>query len=381
MNNRDIHRRVCAYIDLDAVCWNLEQIRQNIDPGTKVMAVIKADGYGHGALPIAKRVECLDYVWGFGCATAEEAFELREHGIQKPILVMGYTFEEHYEQMCLQDITPAVFRVDMAKKMARAAQKAEKQMKIHLAVDTGMMRIGFLDEIQSVSDCVEISKLPGLTISGLFTHFARADEYDRTNAKNQLIRYWKFAECLEKEGIMIPLKHSSNSAGIMNLKEANMDIVRAGIILYGLLPSDEVDMQNIKPRPALTLKSHIVFIKEVPAETPISYGGTYVTKRKTRVATIPVGYGDGYPRSLSNKGYVLIHGKRAPILGRVCMDQFMVDVTEIPKAREEDAAILVGNDGAETITMETLGNLSGRFNYEFACDLGKRIPKVYIESK
>lgn len=379
MNDKEQqHKRVCAYVDLDAIVWNLEQIHANIAENTKVVAVVKADGYGHGAVPIAQKVEALPYIWGFACATVEEGVSLREAGIQKPILILGYTFEEHYDIMCKLDITPVVFETDMAKKMSDTAVKLGKKMEIHLAVDTGMGRIGFKEDASSIPDCVEISKMPGLTITGLFTHFARADEWDSAPAKLQMDRYLHFVKLLEEAQIQIPYKHCSNSAGIMNLPEANLDLVRAGIILYGLFPSNEVYTDKIKLKPAMTLKSHVVFVKDVEPGTAISYGGTYVADTNRRVATIPVGYGDGYPRSLSNKGYVLIHGRKANIIGRVCMDQFMVDVTEIPDVKTADEVTLIGNDGAETITMEEMGDLSGRFNYEFACDLGKRIPRVYL---
>ena len=220
--------------------------------------------------------------------------------------------------------------------------------------------------------------MPGILISGLFTHFARADEWDSTPAKRQMERYLHFVGLLEAAGIRIPYKHCSNSAGIMNLPEANMDLVRAGIILYGLFPSDQVYTDKIKLKPAMSLKSHVVYVKDIEPGTPVSYGGTYVAERPRRVATIPVGYADGYCRGLSNTGSVLIHGKRAPICGRVCMDQFMVDVTDIPDVKIGDEVTLIGRDGDEVITMEEVGSLSGRFNYEFACDLGKRIPRVYL---
>ena len=372
------HRRVCAYVDLDAIVWNLEQIHANVAEQTQVVAVVKADGYGHGAVPIARKVEHLPYIWGFACATVEEGVSLREAGIQKPVLILGYTFEEHYDIMCSMDIIPVVFETDMAKKMSDTAVKLGKKMEVHLAVDTGMGRIGFRDDESSIPDCVEISKMPGILISGLFTHFARADEWDSTPAKRQMERYLHFVGLLEAAGIRIPYKHCSNSAGIMNLPEANMDLVRAGIILYGLFPSDQVYTDKIKLKPAMSLKSHVVYVKGIEPGTPVSYGGTYVAEKPRRVATIPVGYGDGYPRSLSNKGYVLIHGKRADIIGRVCMDQFMVDVTDIPDVKTGDEVTLIGTDGGETITIENMGDISGRFNYEFACDLGKRIPRVYL---
>lgn len=378
MKEEKLHRRVCAYVDLDAILWNLEQIHKNIQENTKIIAVIKANGYGHGSVPIAKKTEHLEYLWGFAVATCEEGYDLRRAGIEKPILVLGYTFPEEYETMCRMNLETAVFTYEMARKMSSAAVSMNARMKVHLVVDTGMTRIGFRDDDMAVKECVKIQQLPGVKIAGLFTHFARADEFDGTPARQQLARYRRFAGKLEEAGVTVPLHHCSNSAGIMNLPQSNLDAVRAGIILYGLLPSREVYRDKITLRPALELKSHVVYVKEVESGVAVSYGGTFVTPRKMRIATIPVGYGDGYPRSLSNKGYVLIRGEKAAILGRICMDQFMVDVTHIPGVCVEDEVTLVGRDGNLKITMEELGDMSGRFNYEFACDLGVRIPRVYL---
>ena len=250
---------------------------------------------------------------------------------------------------------------------------------MHLALDTGMSRIGFLDNEESLETILRIAKLPNLEIEGMFTHFARADETDKTPAYVQLKRYNQFADALEKKGIQIPIKHCSNSAGIIRMPESNMDMVRAGITIYGIYPSDEVEREIIKLQPAMEIKSHITYIKEVGPDIGISYGATYVTKEPTMVATIPVGYADGYPRSLSNKGYVLIHGKKAPILGRVCMDQMMVDVTQIPEAKELDEVTLMGRDHGVCLSAEELGRLSGRFSYEFVCDISKRVPRIYVQ--
>lgn len=372
------HRRVCAYVDLGAVLWNLQQIHEAVSEHTKIVAVIKADGYGHGAVPIAQRTEGLEYLWGFAVATAEEAYALREAGIRKPILILGYTFEEDYARMCRERLIPTVFTLEMARKMSDTACGLHGCMEVHLALDTGMTRIGFADDEDAVKICAEIAALPGLRVTGMFTHFARADEFDQGPLIRQFERYQVFADKLEGAGVHLQYRHCSNSAGIMNYPAAGLDLVRAGIILYGLFPSDQVYTDKIRIRPALELKSHVVHVKDVGAGVPVSYGGTYVTQREMRIATIPVGYGDGYPRSLSNKGYVLIHGQEAPILGRVCMDQFMVDVSHIPGVQVEDPVTLIGKDKDAQITMERLGDLSGRFNYEFACDLTARVPRVYV---
>lgn len=375
------HRRIYAEIDLEAIEENIEHMKANIAPSTEIIAVIKADGYGHGAVPIARMIEEKDYLWGFAVATAQEAYELREHQIHKPILILGYTFEEEYETFVKQKIRPVVFQYEMAKAMSDAAVKLGGTITVHLAVDTGMTRIGFPDRRESLEVIQKIHALPGLEIEGVFTHFARADEADKSAALGQLKRYLGFVEMLRKEGVYIPLEHCSNSAGILEIPQANLDAVRAGIAMYGIYPSGEVSRLSVPLKPAMSLKSHIVYMKDVEPGVAVSYGGTYVTKRRTRIATIPVGYGDGYPRSLSNLGYVLIHGKRAPILGRVCMDQFMVDVTDIPEARVLDEVVLMGSSQDAFLGVEKLGELSGRFPYEFVCCIGKRVPRIYKRSR
>lgn len=376
-----MHSRIQAEIDLDAMTYNLEHIKRNLKPGTKIIAVLKADGYGHGAIPLGKRIQQDPEVWGIAVATVEEGEELREAGITKPILILGYTYQEDYKKIVDMDFRPAVFKQSMAQELSKAAVAAKKTLRIHIKIDTGMTRIGYRDVKTDVPEILEISKLPGIEVEGIFTHFARADERDTTPAKVQYEKFQEFLLALEEAGLSIPMKHCSNSAGIIRMKEANLDAVRAGIILYGLYPSEEVEREPVPLKPLMSLRSHIAYIKNVEPGVEISYGGLFTTTRETRVATIPVGYADGYARGLSNKGSVLIRGKRAPILGRVCMDQFMVDVTDIPEAEELDQVTLLGKDQEDSITMEELGKLSGRFNYEFACCISKRVPRVYLESK
>lgn len=374
------YQRVYATVDLEAICYNMEHMHANLAPGTRMIGVIKTDGYGHGAVPIGRELEKLDYVFGYAVATVEEASILRHAGLTKPILILGYTFPYCYEELIRQEIRPAVFRQDSIDELAACAAKLHKPAKVHIKVDTGMTRVGIRPDESGLAFVEKVLNTGGIELEGIFTHFARADETDKSCARKQLDRFREFIRQIEETyDYSIPVKHCSNSAGIVELPEANMDVVRAGITLYGLWPSEEVSRNIVSLHPVLSLKSHIVYIKDVETGVPISYGGTYVTPKKMRVATIPVGYGDGYPRGLSNKGYVLIHGKKAPILGRVCMDQFMVSVEEIPDAKEGDEVTLIGPDGTEQITMEELGGLSGRFNYELACDLGKRIPRVYIK--
>lgn len=372
----DTYGRVYAAIHMDAILENMRKMRANIREETQMIAVIKTDGYGHGAAEIARNVEPLPYVWGYAVATADEAMLLRREGMKKPILVLGYTFAENYPEMAENGIRPVVFTVKMARAFSEAAQKLGVTAPVHLGVDTGMSRIGVPDNEEGIRTAVQIAGLPGIRMEGVFTHFARADEADKTAANRQLMRFTDFIGKLEAAGVRIPLHHCSNSAGILELPQANMDIVRAGITLYGIYPSDEVG-RGMGLVPAMELKSRIVYIKDLKAGSAVSYGGTFVAEKDLRVATVPVGYGDGYPRSLSGKGWVLIRGKKAPILGRVCMDQMMVDVTQIPEAEELDTVTLMGEDHGETLFVDTLGALSGRFPYEFVCDIGKRVPRVY----
>lgn len=371
--------RVKAVISLDAVEQNFREMRKNIAEDTKMIAVVKADAYGHGAVPIAHLIEGYDYIWGFAAATAEEAVHLRENGVTKPILILGIVFEEYYPELVRDDIRLAVCEYEEAEKLSKEAVLQNKTVHIHIALDTGMTRIGYADIPESVEEIKKIAGLPNLEIEGMFTHFSRADEYDRSPAMVQLERYQKFSDLVEAAGVEIPLHHCSNSAGIIRVPEANLSIVRAGITIYGIYPSSEVERDIVKLTPVMELKSHVTYVKDVPEGAAISYGGTYVADKKRRVATIPVGYADGYPRQLSNKGWVLIRGKKAPILGRVCMDQFMVDVTDIPEVKAGDEVTLMGRDGEEFISVETLGDLSGRFSYEFVCEISKRVPRVYIK--
>ncbi len=374
------YERVCAKVNLDVIEKNIENMKDNLSNNTKMFLVIKADGYGHGALPIAWEMEKKDYVCGFAVATSEEAMQLYTSGVKKTILKLGYTFPYSYPEMIKNDIRLTVFKEETLEELNREAIKQNKLCYVHIKVDCGMSRIG----IQPSKDGKEFVKkalsYSNIKVEGIFTHFARADEKDVSNAYEQMNIFHSFVkECEEETRYKIPFVHCSNSAGIVGIKEANDDVVRAGITIYGLWPSNEVRKDIVKLEAALTLESHIIYIKEVDKGTPVSYGGTFVTERKTKIATIPIGYGDGYPRTLSSKGYVLIHGKKAPIIGRVCMDQFMVDITDIEDVNEYDRVVLIGKDGDKCITMEELGDLSLRFNYELACDLGKRIPRLYIK--
>lgn len=368
-------------VDLDAITENMKNMKANIANETKILGVIKTDGYGHGAIPIAEELENIDFVWGYATATVEEAVALRRAKINKPILILGYTFPYAYETLIRENIRPAVFREDMLEELNEEAGKLSAKCRIHIKVDTGMSRIGIRPDDSGIEFIKKVSEYKNIEIEGIFTHMARADETDKKYAFLQIEKFKNFCQRIKEEiGLDIPIKHCSNSAGIVEISTANMDMVRAGITLYGLWPSDEVDKGIVNLIPALSWISHIVYVKEVDEGTQISYGGTYVAKERRRIATIPLGYGDGYPRGLSGKGEVLINGLRAPIVGRVCMDQFMVDVTDIPDVKMGDKVTLIGFDANEHISMEELGSISGRFNYELACDIGKRMPRVYIKN-
>ena len=371
------YSRVMARIDLDAIAYNMEQMHRNIDAKTKMIGVVKTDGYGHGAIPVARMLEAYEYVWGFATATLDEAVLLRKNGIRKPILVLGCIFPDQFEEMLKHEIRMTVYQEEQMQELSDLAVQLDQQAYFHVKLETGMSRLGFAPTDESVEAIKRIIALPHMEAEGIFTHFAKADEADKTYTKQQLAIFHKMTSKLKESGVTFDYEHCSNSAGIIDVREANCDLVRAGIAIYGLYPSQEVSKKAVELKPALSLISHVEYVKTISAGTSVSYGGTFVAEKEMKIATIPVGYGDGYPRSLSNKAHVLIHGKRAPIIGRVCMDQFMVDVTGIDEVKFGDQAVLIGRDGEETITVDQLSELADRFNYEFICDLGKRIPRVY----
>ncbi|MBQ7535500.1 MAG: alanine racemase [Stomatobaculum sp.] len=372
------YKRVYAQVDLDAVTFNMQSMRDRLPSRMKMAAVVKTDGYGHGAVPVAMAAD--PFVSFLCTASPEEALNLRLNGLTKPVLVLGPAVGDSYEEMAAAGIRPAVFTREHGEAASRAGVKLGMEMPVHLALDTGMNRIGMRPSKESLELAEHIATLPGVRIEGMFTHMYRADEEDLTSAKEQVQLYRKFRDALKERGIVPEICHVSNSAGIMELLGAEFDMARCGITMYGIYPSDEVNRKLLDIRPVMSLKSTVSYVKEIGPGDEVSYGGTYRADRKVKVATIPVGYGDGYPRLLSGKGSVLIGGKRAPILGRVCMDQFMVDVTDIPEARIGCEVTLMGKDGAEEITTEEIGSLSGRFPYELVCDIGKRVPRVYLKN-
>lgn len=372
------YTRIRARIDLDAIEYNIEKMKENLPEDTKLIVVAKADCYGHGALQTTSLLSLKEYVWGFAVATLDEAIVLRRGGITKPILVLGCIFPEQWVDALENNIRITVYTEELTKVLSDLAVKIGRKAYVHVKLDTGMGRIGFTPGKEGADKIEEISKLPNIVMEGLYTHFSKADEGDKSYTMKQMEAYTWMKEELTGRGITFSYYHCCNSAGIIDLKGAGQNLARAGISTYGMYPSEEVHKENVDLKPALELISHVAFVKWVDEGEMISYGGTYVTKRRTKIATIPVGYGDGYPRSLSNKGYMLIHGKKAPIIGRVCMDQCMVDVTEIEDVKFGDEVVLVGRDGDEYLSVETLSRLSDRFNYEFVCLMGKRIPREYI---
>jgi alanine racemase len=371
--NLDMYFRGYAKINLDYICENVKALQSKLKENTGSIAVIKTDGYGHGAVPIAKVLS--DIVDRYAVATVFEANNLIEHGIKNPIILLGYTQEATYDLAINKEIRMVVYDYDMAEKMNEHAGKLGKKAIVNIALDTGMSRIGFLPTRESVEVIEKIYKLENVVLEGIFTHFAKADEYDKNSAKKQFDEYEAFVEKLEERGISIPIKHCANSAAIMELPYTSLNMSRLGIAIYGLYPSDEVS-REVKLKQAMSLHSHVIYVKEIEKGAGISYGHTFIADRKMKIATIPLGYGDGYFRNLSNKGVVLIKGKRVPIVGRVCMDQFMVDVTGMDVAIGDEVTLL-GQDGEEYLSVDEIAKLAGTFNYELVCDLGKRVPRVY----
>ena len=362
-------------IDLDAISHNFQAIREKA--GTDVMAIIKADAYGHGAIPIARLLQ--EKCSFFGVSSISEALELRSAGLTLPILVLGYTPAAAYETAIAQEIRPAIFHWKDALSLSQAASRMQKEAPFHFALDTGMSRIGFQVTPEDADLCKKIADLPWLKAEGLFSHFATADCADLSRADAQAARFAEFDAMLRQRGLSVPLRHLYNSAGIMNYPP-KYELVRSGIVTYGMYPSDEVSPQLLPLIPVLQWFSRVSHVKTLPAGRQIGYGGTYTTDKDTVVATIPVGYADGYRRSLSGKFYVLIRGQKAPILGRVCMDQMMVDVTHIPGVQYGDPVTLIGKDGAEVIPIEAIAQEAGSFNYEFACGISRRVPRYYIRN-
>ena len=368
--------RCYAEISLEAIGHNIREVKKRLPEGVKLLGVVKANAYGHGAVPVASYLENqVDY---FATATIEEAVELRENGISAPILILGYVSPSQYGDLVEYDITQTIDSYAQALALEKEAARQNRKAKAHLAVDTGMTRIGFQVTEHDADEAAKIADLPHIELEGMFTHFSCADQEDKTYCSMQMEKYDKMTALLAERGVTIPLRHICNSAGIMEFDDHRFEMVRSGIITYGIYPSEEVKKERLDLIPALSWKSHVIHVKEVGPGIGVSYGATYVTEKPmTRIATVSAGYADGYPRALSNQGCVLIHGKKAPIIGRICMDQMMVDVTDIPDVQVEDVVTLIGTDGDETITIEEIANPAARFDYEMLCDISSRVTRVY----
>ncbi|HHW49366.1 MAG TPA: alanine racemase [Clostridiaceae bacterium] len=371
--------RAWAEINLDNIAYNVQEIRRITNKNAEIMGVVKADAYGHGVMEVVQTL--LDNgVSRLAVAMLDEAVQLRMHGVDVPILILGYTDPVNVEEIIKNDITQTVFSYDLAKVLSDAAVKLGKSAKIHIKIDTGMTRIGFIPCESAVKNIVAISKLPGIVIEGLFTHFASADEIDTSYTYMQFEKFMGLCGELDDAGVHIPIKHVCNSAAIVKFPEMHLDLVRPGIMLYGLYPSDDVDKKSIDLKPAMTLKAIVIQVKEVKKGTCISYGRTFVTNRTSKIATVPIGYADGYTRLLSNKGKVLVNGQLAPIVGRICMDQCMVDVTDLEgEVKVGDEVVLFGKQGNKEITVEDIASSIGTINYEVVSLIGRRIPRVYIK--
>jgi len=370
--------RAWAEISLDNIAHNVREIRKIVNTRTAILGVVKADAYGHGAIEVVKTL--LDNgVSHLAVSMLDEAIQLRLHGVDVPILILSYTDPVRAEEIIKYNVTQTVFSYDLASALSDTATRMGHKVKIHIKIDTGMTRVGFMPGYSAIKNVVEISKLPGIIIEGLFTHFASADERDKSYTYTQFERFMSILSELQRIGIYIPIKHVANSAAIIDFPEMHMDMVRPGIILYGLYPSDHVDKNKISLRPAMSLKANVILVKNVEADIPISYGRVYRTQRDSKIATIPIGYADGYSRLLTGKAKVLINGEFAPIVGTICMDQCMIDATNLRKeVKTGDEVVLFGRQGENEINVEEVASLIGTINYEIISLVGKRIPRVYL---
>ncbi|MEI3162459.1 MAG: alanine racemase [Lachnospirales bacterium] len=372
------YHRLLAEINLDAIGNNIREIRKLIKEKTQLLAVVKADAYGHGAEEVAK--VCLyNGADQLAVATCNEGVQVRQWSIQVPVLILGNTVEGQLETVINNNLTQAVFRYETAKKMSDMAVKLNKTALIHIKIDTGMSRIGFLPNDEALDEIEKIFALPNLKVTGVFTHFATADEKDKTFTMVQYKRFRFITDALNAKGHTDFIRHCANSGAILDMPELQLDMVRAGIIIYGMYPSTQVT-HPINLIPAMSLKSQISYVKYLEENVSVGYGRTYFTTQRTKVATIPIGYADGYSRAFSNKARVIINGHYAPIIGNVCMDQMMVDVTNIPDVKDGDSVIIMGSDGKNTVSAEELANIAGTINYEIVCDVGKRVPRVYVKN-
>lgn len=366
-----------AEINIDNFRNNIREIKK-IAMGRRIIAVIKADAYGHGAVELSRVLqdEGIDYV---AVAVLAEALELRRSGYSGSILILGYTPSNFVNELIKNDITQSVFSYELAEAISKEAQKQGKTAKIHIALDTGMSRIGFLYEEKSIEEIKRIASLKNIYLEGIFTHFSTADELDKTFSNIQHERFKKMVERLSNEGINFEIKHIANSAAIIDMPETLYNAVRPGIILYGYYPSNTVIKQRLNLKPIMTLKAEVVHVKEVPENTPISYGRKYTTKKATKIATLPFGYADGYLRAMAGKGKIIVNGKLAPVVGTICMDQCMVDVSECGDVNIGDEVVVMGEEDGLSNNADFIANALNTINYEVLCMVSKRVPRVYIE--
>ncbi|MCX7710265.1 MAG: alanine racemase [Clostridia bacterium] len=371
--------RAWAEISLDHIAHNVREIRRITNKNAEILGVVKADAYGHGVMAVARTL--LDNgVTRLAVSMLDEAIQLRKNGIEVPILILGYTDPRRAEEIILNDVTQTVFSHDLSEALSEAAVKLGRNVKIHIKIDTGMTRIGFMPGYSAVKNVVQISKLPGIIIEGLFTHFASADEKDRSYTCMQFERFMSICTELNRIGLYIPIKHAANSAGTIEYPEMHLNMVRPGIALYGLYPSSEVDKSRIDLKPAMTLKANVTLVKDVEPDTCISYGRIFTTKRESKIATIPIGYADGFTRLLNQKAKVLINGEAVPVVGKICMDQCMVDITDLSsEVKVGDEVVIFGKQGRGEISIDEIASKIGTINYEIVCIIGKRIPRVYIQ--
>ena len=368
-------RAVWAEINLDNLAHNIKEVRRVTKVDTKISAVIKADGYGHGAVPIAQTL--LDNgADSFAVATLSEAIQLRKNFSQTDIMVLGYTPEELSNDVIDFNIIQTIYSLEQAKAFSNTAKKMNKNITVHIKIDSGMNRLGMLCEDETIDEILEISKLDNLIIEGIFTHFAVADEADKTYTRNQVKKFNSIVESLEKKGLKIPIKHVSNSAAIIDLPEFNFDMVRAGIMLYGLYPSKSVNHTNVKLKEVMCLKAKIAQVKTIEKGSGISYGLTYKCEKETTIATLPIGYADGFTRILSNKTKVLVNDIKAPVLGAICMDQSIIDVTNL-NVKVGDEIVIFGGDNQDGISIDSVAELLGTINYEIVCMVNRRVPRMY----
>lgn len=370
--------RSWAEINLNAIAHNVREIRKLTGNHVEMMGVVKADAYGHGVSEVVRTL-LKNGVTQLAVSMLDEAIQLRKMGIDVPILILSYTDPARAEEIIENELTQTVFSFDLPQALSAASVKLGKSVKVHIKVDTGMTRVGFMPGYNAVKNIMEIGRMPGLIIEGIFTHFASADECERDYTNMQFERFMSLCTELGRVGIHIPLKHACNSAGIIQYPEMHLDMVRPGVILYGLYPSQDVDRNKIHLEPAMTLKANVILVKDVEPDVCVSYGRIFHTSRKSKIATIPIGYADGYTRLLSNKGRMLVNGEFAPVVGRICMDQCMIDVTDLEhEVHVGDEVVIFGGQMGSCISVEELAAQIGTINYELICIIGKRIPRVYL---